>query len=159
VIDGTRFVGVAPRDIRTSDVSLFPTFDTAGRIDGFSVSSQLTVTSHDVPRAGKVIDAATQLAGDDIRVNDVSLSIGDTGDLVRRARLRAVRSARTQAGQLARAAGARLGPVHRIVETRSMPTGGLSAPSETRFAADSALPIEPGRQELEIRVKVVYELR
>lgn len=159
VIAGARFVGVARRDIRTSNVSLFPTFDEDGHISGFAVSSRLAVTSHDVANAGKVIDAAVQLAGEDVRVENVSLSIEDTGALVRRARVEAVRTAREQADQLARAAGAKLGRVRQIVETENPPGGLAFASAGALKAADATVPIEPGRQELEIRVKVVYSLR
>ncbi len=158
VSDGMLFVGVDEADIATSGVSLFPTFDGKGHITGYSVSTRMTAKTHDVPGAGKIIDAATQLAGDSIRVESVSLTIEDTGPVLRRARTEAVRTAHEQADQLARAADARLAGVRTIVEHRTQPSTGY--PAQFSLRADQAtIPVEPGTQDLEIQVKVVYALR
>ncbi len=152
------FVGVKEPDIQTSNISLFPTFDTRGHITGYTVSTRVTAKTHDVPGAGKVIDAAAKLAGDDLRVDNISLSIEDTGPVVRTARTKAVTAAHDQAVQLARAAGVRLGRVRSIVEERD------TNPSIARFAAAdvaqarAAIPVSPGTQDLQIRVTVVYEI-
>lgn len=158
VIDAMTFVGVKPADIQTSNVSLFPTFDLKGRITGYSVSTRMTAKSHDVANAGKVIDAAAQLAGDDLRVDSIALTIEDTGPVVRAARRKAVRAAHDQATQLARAASVKLGDVRTIVEHR-----GTTPPVrlQAAFAADAAreaIPISAGTQDLEITVKVVYDI-
>jgi uncharacterized protein YggE len=158
VLDGVKFVGVPPENVRTSGVSLLPTIDVKGRISGYTVSTRLTVVTHDVPNAGKVIDAATQLAGDDIRVEGVALSIQDTGAVMRAARTDAVRRATTQAAELARAARAHLGGVRTITEVTQSPPASLQAVSfDTQ--AGAALPIAAGSQQLTVNVKVVYDLR
>ena len=158
VVNGMQFVGVKQRDIQTSNISLFPTFDQQGHITGYSVSTRMTVKTHAIANAGKVIDAAAGLAGDDIRVDSISLSIEDTGPVVRNARRRAVTAAHQHADQLARAAGVRLGSVRTIVEASNTAPVYAQA-SNLRALADSAsIPVEAGTQELEIRVKVVYEI-
>ncbi len=153
------FVGVKEADIQTSNISLYPTFDTRGRITGYTVSTRMTAKTHDVPNAGKVIDAAAQLAGDDLRVDTIALSIEDTGPVVRAARTKAVTAARDQAKQLARAADVSLGRVRSIVEERS----GEPPVFQNFAAADaslrSAIPVSPGTQDLQIQVTVVYEIR
>ena len=160
VINGMQFVGVAKRDIQTSGISLYPTFDKNGRIDGYTVSTRMTAKTHDIAKAGVVIDAAAKLAGDDIRIENISLSIEDTGPVVRTARSRAVHAARDHAGQLARAAKVKVGSVHSIVELSNnaqyYPIRNLAALDES--AARSEIPVEAGTQELEIRVKVVYTI-
>ncbi len=158
VINAMQYVGVKKRDIQTSNISLFPTFDQKGHITGYSVSTRMTAKTHDIANAGKVIDAAAGLAGDDIRVDSISLSIEDTGPVVRDARRRAVNGAHEHARQLARAAQVRLGSVRTIVE-ESNPAPVYAQASALRAAADSAsIPVEAGTQELEIRVKIVYEI-
>ena len=158
VIDAMLFVGVVKRDIQTSNISLFPTFDQKGHITGYSVSTRMTAKTHDITKAGTVIDAAAKLAGDDIRVDSISLSIEDTGPVVRNARRRAVAAAHEHAGQLAHAARVRLGSARTIVEeTNNAPV--FAQLSRQRASNDSAsIPVEAGTQELEIRVKVVYEI-
>ncbi len=146
--------GVGAADLQTSQLSLNPTFDQRGRPTGYGVANVVTARTHDVVNGGKLVDAAAAQAGDDIRVQGVVLSIEDTSDLVAKARADAVHRARRQAGQLARAADVRLGPVERITERPVGPK--LFA--QARFAADavSAAPIEPGTQELTVDVTVVF---
>ncbi len=158
VIDAMTFVGVKPADIQTSNVSLFPTFDAKGRITGYSVSTRMTAKSHDVPNAGKVIDAAAQLAGDDLRVDSIALTIEDTGPVVRAARRKAVRAAHDQAAQLARAASVKLGDVRTIVEERGGTPPVHQLARNANLAARDAIPISAGTQDLEITVKVVYDI-
>jgi uncharacterized protein YggE len=157
VIAALKAAGVATEDLQTSQLSLNPTFDRQGRINGYSVSNMVTAKTHDVVNGGKVVDAAAAQAGDDIRVQGVSLSIEDTGKLVAAARADAVERARTQARQLAKAADVALGPVEKIIERRPdafNPTLGFAADAQS--AAKS--PIEAGTQELTVDVTVVFAI-
>lgn len=157
VINALKAAGVPAADLQTTDLSLSPTFDRNGRITGYGVANVVTAKTHDVPNGGRIIDTAAAQAGDDIRIQGIVLSIEDTGALVARARADAVRQASAQAGQMARAARVRLGPVQRITE-RPTPVG-LGA--STRLAGDVAVasPIEPGTQTLSVDVTVVYAIR
>jgi uncharacterized protein YggE len=157
VINALKGAGVAPADLQTSQLSLYPTFDNKGRPTGYSVSNMVTAEVHDVANAGGIVDAAAAQAGNDIRVNGISLSIEDTSRLVAAARRDAVTRARAQAQQLARAAGVRLGPLQRVTERRHQP----AAAEHLGFAADAALsrtPIEAGSQTLSVDVTVVYTI-
>lgn len=156
VIGALKFSAIKPEDLQTNALAVQPSFDSRGHINGYTVSNRLTVTLHDVPNAGQYIDAAANQAGDDIRVDSLTLSIEDTSKLVSAARKDAVQAAKKQAGELASAAGVALGPIRRITEQRSDPN---LAQSAARFAVDSAaasVPIEAGTQELTVDVTVVY---
>ena len=160
VIAAMRFVGVPENDIQTTNIAVYPTFDNKGRITGYTVSTRMTAKTHDVPGAGKVIDAAAKLGGDDLRVDSINLSIEDTGPVVRAARRRAVSTAHAQAAQLASAAHVKLGAV-RTIEERHDP---LPSGMPLAFAADiaksaSAIPVSAGTQDLQIQVKVTYEIQ
>lgn len=157
VIEALKASGVVPKDVQTAQLSLNPTFDRQGRITGYSVSNMVTAKVHDVVNAGKVVDAAAAQAGNDIRVQGVTLSIEDTGKLVAAARADAVARARTQARQLAKAADVRLGDVEKITERR--PDSPIMF--SQRLAVDSAAsatPIEPGTQALSVEVTVVFAI-
>ncbi len=156
VIAALKASGVAPKDVQTTQLSLNPTFDRQGHVDGYSVSNLVTAKVHDVANAGSVVDAAAAQAGDDIRVQGVVLSIEDTGKLVAAARADAVKRARAQARQLARAADVRLGEVEKITERRP---GSSVMGAQRLFSADvaaSQVPIEAGSQELTVDVTVVF---
>ena len=77
LLDVLRGRGVADRDLRTSGLSISPTFDTDGRITGYEVTNQVTATLRDVAGAGALIDAAAQAAGDAVRVQQISFGIDD----------------------------------------------------------------------------------
>lgn len=156
VINALKVSGVDTKDIQTTALSVHPTFDDRGRINGYGVSNVVTARLHGIEQAGAVIDAAAGQAGDDIRVQGIQLSIEDTGELMARARADAVRRARAQAGQLARAAGVRLGAVRKITEVRT-PSEMELGPAVSRDAL-ARTPIEPGSQELSVEVRVVYEI-
>ena len=72
LLDVLRGRGVADRDLRTSGLSISPTFDTDGRITGYEVTNQVAATLRDVAGAGALIDAAAQAAGDAVRVQQIS---------------------------------------------------------------------------------------
>lgn len=158
VIAALKTSGVAPKDLQTTQLSLQPTFNRQGRIDGYSVSNLVTAKVRDVANGGAVVDAAAAQAGDDIRVQGVTLSIEDTGKLVAAARSDAVTRARAQARQLARAADVRLGAVQKITERRDRSSGMELARVGAFDAAATALPIEAGSQELTVDVTVVFAI-
>jgi uncharacterized protein len=157
-IEALRGAGVAEPDLRTSQLSVFPTTDpTTGRITGYEVSNLVTATLRDVERAGAVIDAAGAAAGDAIRVQQLEFSLDDDSAARAQARADAVRRAQDQARQLAEAAGVSLGEVRSLTEVSvDQPT-----PEERDAAAKTAaeIPVLPGTQELRVAVEVVYDLR
>lgn len=161
LIDTLKSKGVAAEDIRTSELSVNPTWAPGGTgIDGYQVTNQVTATLHDVSQAGGVIDAAASATGDAVRVQQTSFSISDDSELRAEARSRAVQQAQDQARQMAEAAGVELGKVRSIVEvppqTAGSPSPYMRAPD---MALADAVPIEAGSQELSVNVAVTYDIR
>jgi uncharacterized protein len=154
LLDVLRGRGVADRDLRTSGLSISPTFDTDGRITGYEVANEVTATLRDVAGAGALIDAAAQAAGDAVRVQQIAFGIDDDARPRAEARADAVRQAVTQARQLADAAEVGLGPILSITEVTDarppVPAARMDA------AAQAAVPIEPGTQDVSVSVEVVH---
>ncbi len=151
--------GVQPDDITTTDVSIYPQYDSAGQhVVGYNASYQVVARFKDLTKAGEVIDAAASAVGDAITLGGVSFSIDDTGALKQQARVGAVNAAKAQADQLSAAAGTKVGRVLTINETSfAMPYPQYYAGAPA--AADKAsTPIEPGTQQVSLNVTVVYEL-
>jgi uncharacterized protein YggE len=154
VIGVLQGAGVAPADIRTSQLSVSPTTaPETGRITGYEVSNLVTATLRDIAAAGGVIDQAAAAAGDAIRVQRIEFSIADESEARAEARADAVRRALAQAQQLAEAAGVDLGPVRSIVELAGEPPVPYRAEADV---AGQAVPLEPGTQELRVTVEVVH---
>jgi uncharacterized protein YggE len=154
LLDVLRGRGVADRDLRTSGLSISPTFENDGRISGYQVSNEVTATLRDIGGAGALVDAAAQAAGDAVRVQQIAFGIDDDAQPRAQARADAVRQAVTQARQLADAAEVGLGPILSITEvTEGMPP----VPAARADAAmQAAVPIEPGTQDVSVTVEVVH---
>ena len=147
------------KDIQTTNITVYPTFDNRGRITGYTVSTRMTAKTHDVPGAGKVIDAAAKLGGDDLRVDSIQLSIEDTGPVVHAARpARSRHGPRTgRATRVRRPRGARRGPHDRGTARPTLVADAARLAADKQNAA--AIPVSAGTQDLQIQVKVVYEIR
>lgn len=151
--------GVAEADIRTSQMSVSPSYNsTDGRITGYQVTNQVTATLHKIESAGGIIDAAAQAAGDSVRVQQLSFSIDDDGPLRAKARADAVRQAQAQARQMAEAAGVQLGKLRSISESPSSPPPTPMYERSFDSAAGKATPVQPGSQKLTVSATVVYDI-
>lgn len=152
--------GVAREDLQTSQLAIYPTYSPEGAaITGYEVTNQVSATLRDITGAGALIDAAAQAVGDAVRVQQLTFSIDDDSAARADARTAAVQGAQTQARQLAEAAGVELGAVLSITELPAVVPGPPYPPAyEGADLAASAVPLEPGTQELSVTVEVVYAI-
>lgn len=158
MIDSLKAQGIAAKDIQTLDIAVDATHDLNGKVTGYSARNTVTAKLRDIAKAGQVIDAAAETAGDDIRLHGVQFSIDDTSDLIAKARAEAVKDAQAQAKQLADAGGIQVGAIHTIDNTgTSYQPYAYNGFAEARSAAD-AIAIEPGSQELSVDVTVVFDI-
>ena len=160
VIAAVRDQGVAQEDIQTSDYSIYPEYDYSGqreRIVGYRVTNMLQVTVRDIDQSGAVIDAATAAGGDASQVGGVSLVIEDDAGLIQQARESAWQDATVKAEQLAELAGVTLGAP---ISSPRPPTPPPAIPyaEERRRPGGCPHPIEPGRQNVEVTVNVVFSI-
>lgn len=154
--------GAKRADIQTSGLSLSPSYDANGSVTGYRASDQLTITLHGLARAGGVIDAAAHAVGNGVQIDGITFSIADTSSLLETARIDAVRAAQAEAEAFARAAGATLGPVTSIAGEEQQPQPVVQyafAAGKAAAGATSPVPVQPGSQQLSVRVRVVYALR
>lgn len=147
--------GVRPEDIRTSELSISPFYGGTGKISGYQVSNQVTVTLHDIPAAGRIIDAAADAAGDSIRVQQLSFSIADDSALRDQAREAAAKQAKARAEKMAQSLGVTLGPLLSATESYTSPPMPIPYGAQARSAV-ADVPVEPGTQQLSIMVEAVY---
>ncbi len=156
VIDVLHGAGVADEDIQTSDLSVQPVFDDHDRITGYEATNTVTARIRDLSRAGGIVDAAADQAGDAIRVQGISFSIDDDSKLLAAARTKATKRARAQAEQLAGGAEVEVGDVQSISETSTALPLSYSGEAADRAAAT---PVQPGSQVVSVSATVVFSLR
>jgi uncharacterized protein len=161
VMDTLTGAGVGKADIRTSGLNVYPDYTGTGTRDGYSAGASVTATLHGISKAGDVIDAATAAVGDGITLGGVWFSIDDTSALYAQAREMAVAEARTHAEQLAKAANVSVGAVVAMNESAQylpMARDAMPVAAGAATTVPAALPVEPGRQDLQLTVQVVFEL-
>jgi len=152
--------GVADKDLRTSQLSVNPTYNDKGAtITGYQVDNTVQATLHELGRAGALLDAAVGTVGNAVRIQQISFSIGDDSALRAQARARAVGQAKAQATQLAQAAGVRLGSIRSLTE---LADGGAPITYDMRSAAGAstaaAVPVQAGQQDITVTVDLVYDI-
>jgi uncharacterized protein YggE len=153
--------GVPSRDIQTTNLSLNPSYDDHGQIDGYDADESLSVSISPLAHVGSVLATAATAAGNSVSIDDVSLDIDHDAALIDVARSKAFQEAKAAATQDAQLAGTKLGPVVSVKETQ---TDSTSTPPP--FYGDAlaatpnakALSISPGRQPVSVTLAVVWSL-
>jgi uncharacterized protein len=150
--------GVASADVQTSNASIRPTADEQGKITGYAVNEGLSAWIRTISEAGTIIAEAIAAGGDAARLVGVSFDVEEDDDLVAAARRQAFAAAQAKAELYAAEAGRTLGPVVNVTET--IPGYGPVGRDEALAgSAASAVPIEPGRQQLAVTVTVEWSFR
>ncbi|HWS34543.1 MAG TPA: SIMPL domain-containing protein, partial [Actinoplanes sp.] len=151
--------GIDKIDLQTSNVDITTKTDDKGKITGYTVNQGITATVRNLAKAGALIADAVRAGGDAARLSGVAFTIGDDTGLLAEARRKAFADARAKAELYARESGRPLGRVLRVSESSTgFPAGGEQFRGHAYLAADKAVPIEPGRQQLTATVSVEWAL-
>lgn len=149
-------LGLAARDIQTSQMTLNPVWDQGSgaprTVRGYVARSVVTVRVRDLLVLGTLLDVAVRDGATEF--GGLRFMLADPAPAEAAARAAAVRDAALKAGQMAEAAGLTLGPVQRLVER-----GGGARPLEM-MAARTAMdvPVAPGEVTVRVEVGAVFAL-
>jgi uncharacterized protein len=153
VLGALRDAGIADKDLRTEQVSVYPrTSDDGLTVVGYSASTSVHAVVRELGAAGEILDAAVaaganQISGPTLRLSDARTQYQAAVDA-------AFDDARARAEAIAAKAGVELGPPVAIVEGG----GGDVVYAEGAAVADAAVPIEPGQQEVTATLSVTYAI-
>ncbi len=163
VSDSLKKLGVDPKDIQTSNYSVYPQYDfqSGRRITGYSVTANLSVRVRDLDKINDAIDAATNNGAN--QVGGISLGVNEDKrkELGKEARKKAIDEARQKAQELASLAGMSLGRVVDIQENspvapRQFMYDSLAIKAE---GAGGDTQIEAGSTDITSTVTLYYETR
>jgi hypothetical protein len=164
VFDTLKRLGIADKDIQTSDFSLSPQYQTykpgttgPQHIIGYQVSNTVNVTIEDFGKTGAVLDALVSSGSN--QIDNISFSIRDTKALLAQARVAAVKDAFDRAQTYAKAAGVTLGAIKSISES-----GGVYQPRpmyrmEAMVAAAPPPPVAGGEESVTANVTITWEIQ
>ena len=163
VIDALKKLGIADKDIRTSNFSIWPsqnyTPDGKPLDTKYVVDNTVYVTVRDLKSLGDLLDSV--IAAGVNTVNSIQFDVADKTEALKQARADAVKDAQAQAQQLAESAGVGLGDLYSISFSESAPPiyslggkgGGGAAPAE------AAVPIQPGQLTITASVVASYKIK
>lgn len=106
-------LGIEPRDVALSRMSIEPTWDDQGRIRGYRASIAITATTRDFDRLGPMMDAAADAGATSM---STSFRAEDLAARKQEARAMAIAAAKAKAVELSGALDVALGPVIGIAE-------------------------------------------
>jgi uncharacterized protein len=158
--------GVEKGDVQTTGLSMYPEYEyhdySPPTLIGYRVTQRASVQVDELTQGGPAISDAIDVGGNGVRVSGIRLGVADTDAVLAKARDAAVESATAKAEQYASATGQSLGDV---VTIRELGRPAPPRPQElsmfrTYSAADAAkaLPIRAGKDDLEVRIQVVWAL-
>lgn len=159
--------GVEKGDIQTTGLSMTPVYQyhdySPPTITGYRVSERASVLVRELKQGGKAVSAAVAAGGNNVRVSDIRLLVGDDDAVMERARDAAVAEATAKAEQYAAASGQTLGEVMTLREVRARPLPSVELQSgylgrDSAAEALTAMPIRAGRDEGSVTVQIVWEL-
>lgn len=163
VISATVEAGIAEEDLRTTGLRLQPRYERPDpetepegppEIVGYQAANQVEITVRELDGLGDLLDAAVAAGANTIE--SIRFEISDQEALLTEARTAAMEDAIAQAGLLTSLAGAELGPVMTI---RTI--DGARPVAAQAFAAEesaAAVPVQPGRQTVEVTVQVSWAI-
>jgi uncharacterized protein YggE len=162
IVDALRKLGATDREIRTSQISIYPQQDhqpnRPPRITGYQVSNTVTVSRSNPSEVGRFLQAAVDAGAN--TVSGVSFTVSDPARGREGALQAAFADARAKADVLAKAAGRTTGRAISITEgTAVAPPRYPMARAAAYMEQKADMPVEPGAEELTFTVSVVFELR
>ena len=157
--------GVERSDVQTTGLTMHPEYEyhayAPPTLVGYRVTQRATVKVDELAKGGPAIAAAVEVGGNGVRISGIRLGVGDPDALLKSARGAAVESATAKAEQYAAATGQALGDVVSIREVGRPAPRFQTQPALRSLSYDSAelakaLPIRAGKDELEVRIQVVW---
>ena len=157
-------LGIAKKDIYTSNISINPTSDyqDGKRINtGYSVSNHVTVKIIDLNTVGKVVDAAVNAGANDI--NNLSFQNDPSQQLSDALTTEAIQNGRHKAEIIATALGRTLGPVKTVnisnTETSTFDQGYYRSAKLLAANLSTETPVEKGSLVISQDADIVYYLQ
>lgn len=156
--------GIDQKDVKTSGYTIYPVYDTSNSLftkpKTYQVTNTLTVTLHDVGRAGEIIDLVVGKGVN--QVSTIQFYLSDEQEQAYRADAlrKAVANARSDAGTAASASGVNITGIKEINVAGNNPPNiyrYLPAAMDGAAAKSSYVtPVQPGEMKVSATVTITY---
>jgi len=163
VLDALKAAGVDEKDLRTTNFSIWPSqqYSPDGVVTGtiYMVDNTVYVTVRDLDGLGDLLDSTIAAGANSI--NSIQFDVADKSAAVKEARAKAVEDAKTQAQELADAAGITLGDIQNIsfYDNSPYPVFEGKGGGGGAMAADTSVSIQPGQLTISVSVSITYAIK
>jgi uncharacterized protein YggE len=153
--------GIAVKDIRSANISVYPEYnwtqETGTKITGYRASQSFDVLVRKAADAGTIIEAVVTAGGDSVQLGGVIPVTLNPATASEEARAAAVTNAKSKASSYAKLLGTSVGKVLSL-EEQSSPVYSSPFPMAKAEAADSAVQIDLGEQDVTVTITVRWAL-
>lgn len=166
VITAIQAAGIANEDIQTSGINLYPVYEDRSLVQpgeqrevvGYRATNSVTVTVHDISKAGSVLDAAVT-AGANV-ASGIQFGLSDTDAIITDALIAAVQNAQAKAQTIADALGVKVGPALVVNEEWiDRPQAGAQfARAEAFDSGGFAPPVQGGTVSVTAHIRVTFAI-
>jgi len=163
VLDALKAAGVDEKDLRTTNFSIWPSqqYSPEGTVTGtiYMVDNTVYVTVRNLDGLGDLLDSTIAAGANSI--NSIQFDVADKSAAVKEARANAVEDAKTQAQELADAAGVKLGDIQNIsfYDNSPYPVFEGKGGGGGAMAADTSVSIQPGQLTISVSVNITYDIK
>jgi uncharacterized protein YggE len=152
--------GIATKDIRSTNISVYPEYnwtqEAGTKITGYRASQSFDVLVRTASKAGTIIEAVVTAGGDAVQLGGVMPTTLNPATATEDARAAAVANAKSKASSYAKLLGT-IGKVLSL-EEQSSPVYSSPFPMAKAEAADSAVQIDLGEQDVTVTITVRWAL-
>ena len=154
--------GIAVKDIRSANISVYPEYnwtqETGTKITGYRASQSFDVLVRKAADAGIIIEAVVTAGGDNVQLGGVIPTTLNPSAATEEARAAAVSNAKSKASSYAKLLGTSIGKVLSLEEQSSPVYSSPFPMAKAGMAADSAVEIDLGEQDVTVSITVRWAL-
>ena len=163
VIAALKKADVADKDLRTTNFSIWPSqqYGPDGTATGtiYMVDNTVYVIVRNIDKLGSLLDDSISAGANS--VNSIQFDVADKTQAIKDARAKAVEDAKTQAQEVAAAAGLTLGDIQGIsfYDNSPYPLANGKGGGGGAMAADTSVPVQPGQLTISVSVNITYAIK
>jgi uncharacterized protein YggE len=150
--------GIALKDIRSANISVYPEYnwtqEAGTKITGYRASQSFDVLIRKASDAGTIIEAVVTAGGDNVQLGGVIPTTLNPAIATEEARAAAVANAKSKASSYAKLLGTSIGKVLSLEEQSSPIYSSPFPMAKAGAAADQAVEIDLGEQDVTVTITV-----